>query len=178
MAAGGVASGFVLKGTTYRGAKGQAMRSVIVSTFGGPEQFRIIEEPDLTLAAGQMVARVSSIGINHAELMQRRGEYKIASGDRPLPPGLEAGGVIESVGAGVTDRHVGQRVLVGVDAPERDDAPCAAATVHIFWPAPKRPCRRLVRWLGTTACLWPGRSGWPRCSRLAPPWRRASTSAR
>jgi NADPH2:quinone reductase len=113
-------AGGMLKITRRRG---QAMRSVIVSRFGGPEELCIVEAPDPTPGPGQVVVRVTSIGMNHAELMQRRGEYKIASGDPPFTPGLEAGGVIESVGAGVTDRHVGQRVILGIDAPGRADAP-------------------------------------------------------
>jgi NADPH:quinone reductase-like Zn-dependent oxidoreductase len=61
--------------------------------------------------------RLTSIGMNHAELMARRGEYKIASGEPPFIPGLEGGGVVEAVGDRVSARSVGQRVILGLDAP-------------------------------------------------------------
>ena len=66
--------------------------------------------------------QVTSIGMNHAELMARRGEYRLTSGDPPFTPGLEAGGIIDALGEGVTAPQIGQRVVVGVDAPRLGSA--------------------------------------------------------
>ncbi|MCE9590845.1 MAG: zinc-dependent alcohol dehydrogenase family protein [Planctomycetes bacterium] len=95
------------------------MKRVIVDRFGGPETLRVVEEPTTEPGPGQLRVRVTSIGMNHAELMARRGDYKIVSGSPPFTPGLECGGVIDAIGAGVTQRRVGDRVTLGLDTPRR-----------------------------------------------------------
>jgi NADPH:quinone reductase-like Zn-dependent oxidoreductase len=94
------------------------MYKVIVKAFGDAEQLQIVELPDPTPAAGtnQVVVRLTSIGMNHADLMTRRGEYKVISGDPPFTPGLEGGGYIQAIGNAVKDRHIGQRVVLSLDA--------------------------------------------------------------
>ena len=103
------------------------MKKVIVDEFGPPEVLRVIDAPTPEPGPGQVRIRVTSIGMNHAELMARRGEYRLASGDPPFTPGLEAGGVIDALGDGVTTRRIGQRVIIGVDAP-RANAPAGGGT--------------------------------------------------
>jgi hypothetical protein len=49
-----------------------------------------------------------------ADLMARRGEYKLSSGDPPFTPGLEGGGVIDAIGPGVQGRKIGERVVLGL----------------------------------------------------------------
>ncbi len=93
------------------------MKRVVVRQFGGVENLTLEHEPDPVPASGQVLVQLSSIGMNHAELMARRGEYRITSGQPPFTPGLEGGGVIVQVGAGVADRAVGQRVVLTLDAP-------------------------------------------------------------
>lgn len=95
------------------------MYKIVVEEFGGIDKLQIVEAADPTPGPGQVVVRQTSIGMNHAELMSRRGEYRIASGDPPFTPGLEGGGIIEAVGEGVTQRKVGQRVSLSLDAPRR-----------------------------------------------------------
>lgn len=93
------------------------MKQVIVERFGGVEELKVVEVPTPEPGTGQVRIRVTSIGMNHAELMGRRGEYRLSTGEPPFTPGLEAGGVVDAVGTGVTDRKVGQRVVLGADAP-------------------------------------------------------------
>ena len=93
------------------------MKQVIVDEFGPPQVLQVAEVPTPEPGPGQVRVAVTSIGLNHAELMARRGEYKLASGDPPFTPGIEAGGVIDALGDGVTGLQLGQRVIVGVDAP-------------------------------------------------------------
>ena len=97
------------------------MYKVVVNEFGGVDKLTIVETETPTPAADsdQVVVRLTSIGMNHAELMSRRGEYKIASGDPPFVPGLEGGGIIEAVADGAGGFKVGDRVILGVDAPRR-----------------------------------------------------------
>lgn len=93
------------------------MKRVVVEQFGGVEHLSVVEEATPAPAPGRVRVRLTSIGMNHAELMARRGEYKLSSGDPPFTPGVEGGGVIEAVGDGVADRHVGQRVILNPGAP-------------------------------------------------------------
>jgi len=88
------------------------MQQVIVSEFGGVEKLQLTDQPDLAPGPGQVLVRLTCIGLNHADLMARRGEYKLASGDPPFTPGIEGGGVIEAAGEGVESRRTGQRVVL------------------------------------------------------------------
>lgn len=99
------------------------MKQVIVEAFGGVEQLKIQELPTPEPGPGQVRVRITSIGMNHAELMGRRGEYKLSTGEPPFVPGLEAGGVIDAVGEGVDGSRVGQRVALGPDVPRSKDGP-------------------------------------------------------
>jgi NADPH:quinone reductase len=94
------------------------MYQVMVKRFGDVDQLEVIDIPDLIPEpnSNQVLIRVTSIGMNYADLMARRGEYKLISGSPPFTPGLEAGGYIEAVGSQVTDRIVGQRVLLSLGA--------------------------------------------------------------
>ena len=92
------------------------MQQVVVERFGGVEELQCREVPTPKPGAGQVLVRLTSIGMNHADLMGRRGEYKLSTGDPPYTPGLEGGGVIEAVGEGVEASRVGQRVCLAPDA--------------------------------------------------------------
>jgi NADPH:quinone reductase len=98
------------------------MKEVVVERFGEPGVLTLVERPTPQPGRGEVRVRVTSIGMNHAELMARRGEYKLSSGDPPFTPGLEAGGVIEAVSEGVTERRVGQRVAIDLFTPRRGTA--------------------------------------------------------
>ena len=93
------------------------MQKVIVNTFGDIDQLEVVDLPDPVPAPGEVVVQCTSIGLNNADLMARRGEYKLLSGNPPFTPGLEGGGVIAAVGVGVTERSPGQRVILALDAP-------------------------------------------------------------
>jgi len=99
------------------------MKKVIVKEFGQPEVLKILhlETPDP--GPGQVRVALTSVGMNQADLMARRGEYILSSGFPPFTPGIEGGGFIEAIGKGVTNRKVGQRVILGADAPRRNNKP-------------------------------------------------------
>jgi len=74
---------------------------------GGPEALRL---EDLTLGApgvGEARVRQTAIGVNYVDVYHRTGLYPL-----PLPTGIgvEAAGVVEAVGAGVTHLRAGDRV--------------------------------------------------------------------
>lgn len=99
------------------------MQQVIVQQFGDPEVLDVRELETPPCDAGEVRVRVTSIGLNHADLMGRAGQYKASTGEPPFTPGIEAGGVIESVGAGVDASRLGQRVSLAPGLPRAVDGP-------------------------------------------------------
>ena len=74
---------------------------------GGPEVLRVERKDVGDPGPGQVRLRHVAVGLNFADTYFRSGVYPV-----PLPSGVgnEASGVIEAVGAGVTDWQVGDRV--------------------------------------------------------------------
>jgi NADPH:quinone reductase-like Zn-dependent oxidoreductase len=95
------------------------MYKVVVRAFGGVDQLEIVERDTPAPTSEQVRVRLTSIGMNHAELMGRRGQYKLSTGDPPFTPGLEGGGIVDAIGDGVTRLRIGDRVILGIDAPQR-----------------------------------------------------------
>ena len=62
-----------------------------------------------TPGAGDVVVDVAAAGINNADLLQRRGLYRVPAGASPVL-GLEVSGIVAGVGADVTGWAVGDRV--------------------------------------------------------------------
>ena len=88
------------------------MRAVVITRHGGPEVLRVEDRPDPAAGEGDVRIAVRAAGINFADLLARSGVYP----DAPSPPcvvGYEVGGEVESVGAGVEELAVGDRVMAG-----------------------------------------------------------------
>ena len=85
------------------------MRAVEISQPGPPEVLRAVERPDPAPADGEVRIRVAAAGVNRPDILQRRGAYPPPPGASDLP-GLEVAGVIDTLGSGVTDLHIGDRV--------------------------------------------------------------------
>jgi NADPH:quinone reductase-like Zn-dependent oxidoreductase len=85
---------------------------VVQNGVGGPEVLKVAERPDPPVGPGEVRIAVRAAGINFADTMARVGLYP----DAPKPPcvlGYEVAGEVESVGEGVVDFAVGQRVMAG-----------------------------------------------------------------
>ncbi|MEO0676774.1 MAG: NADPH:quinone oxidoreductase family protein [Pseudomonadota bacterium] len=85
------------------------MRALQVTEFKTTPALTDIPMP--TPAEGEIRLRVETCGLNFADLLMIRGEYQ----ETPEPPftlGLEAAGVVDAVGAGVTGVAEGDRVAV------------------------------------------------------------------
>jgi NADPH:quinone reductase-like Zn-dependent oxidoreductase len=86
------------------------VRAYAIEEFGGPGS--IHELPDPTPAEGQVRVRVEAASINPADVVMMKGLYKDMMEHRfPLVPGLDLGGVVDSVGAGVDGLQVGDPVF-------------------------------------------------------------------
>ncbi|MFC5789128.1 NADPH:quinone oxidoreductase [Agromyces tardus] len=89
------------------------MRALIHSTFGEPGT--VLEVADLPLPEpGPTQARVRTLlaTIHNHDLWTVRGTYGFKP-ELPAPAGTEAVGIVDAVGADVTDVQVGQRVVTG-----------------------------------------------------------------
>lgn len=84
------------------------MRAVRFSRFGGPEVLEIVELPDPRPGPGEVRVAVRAAGVNPSDWKKRAGLM-----DEGLPQtlGHEAAGVVDALGAGVTDVAVGDRVF-------------------------------------------------------------------
>lgn len=87
------------------------MRAVVCRSFAPLDQLVIEERPSLDLAPNQVRVAVTAAGVNFVDALIVQGLYQIKP---PLPftPGGESVGRVVEIGASVTDRSVGQRVLV------------------------------------------------------------------
>ncbi|HEV8255340.1 MAG TPA: quinone oxidoreductase, partial [Casimicrobiaceae bacterium] len=81
---------------------------------GGPEVMQWEEVAVGEPGPGEARVRHTAIGLNYIDTYQRSGLYKLA-----LPSGLggEGAGVVEAVGAGITDVKAGDRVAYGGGPP-------------------------------------------------------------
>ncbi|HEX7386834.1 MAG TPA: quinone oxidoreductase [Castellaniella sp.] len=85
-------------------------RVVRVEQHGGPEVLQLAQIDVPEMGADEVRIRQKAIGLNFIDIYCRTGLYP-----HPLPHGLgmEASGIVEAVGAGVTHLHVGDRVAYG-----------------------------------------------------------------
>lgn len=88
------------------------MRAVVITKHGGPDVLQVQEMPDPPVGPGEVRIAVKAAGINFADTMARTGLYPDAP-KLPCVVGYEFAGEIESVGEGVEDHKVGDRVLGG-----------------------------------------------------------------
>jgi NADPH:quinone reductase len=85
------------------------MKAVLIEKLGGPEVMKVAEVPKPEVKLGTVLIKVRAAGINFADTLFRQGQYLIQP-QLPDTPGMEAGGEIDAVGAGVTNVKPGQRV--------------------------------------------------------------------
>jgi NADPH2:quinone reductase len=87
------------------------IKAIRIHANGGPELMRFEEIALAPPGAGEARVRHTAIGINYSDINVRRGGFYLARPLRfPVILGNEAAGVVESVGAGVTDIRAGDRV--------------------------------------------------------------------
>lgn len=89
---------------------GTEMKAVIVTEFGGPEVLKMADIPIPAIGPDQVLIKVHATSVNFADIKSRYGQYHGAS-QPPFVPGLDAAGVVETVGSNVTQWHPGQRVI-------------------------------------------------------------------
>jgi len=81
---------------------------VLIDHPGGPDVLRVEQRAVPEPGQGEVLVRQAAAGVNFIDVQHRTGRYPIAS--YPAPIGMEGAGVVEAVGAGVTDWKPGDRV--------------------------------------------------------------------
>jgi NADPH2:quinone reductase len=85
------------------------MKAIVFAQTGGPEVLALADVPKPEVRPGMVLIKAHAIGVNFADTRFRQGTY-VAKPKLPDTPGMEAAGVVEAVGDGVTDVRPGQRV--------------------------------------------------------------------
>ncbi len=89
-------------------------KTVIISQHGGPETLTISDRPVGDPGPGEVRIRHEACGLNFIDCYQRSGLYPM---QMPAALGMEAAGVIEAVGDGVTHLKPGDRAAYAAQPP-------------------------------------------------------------
>lgn len=87
------------------------MKAIGCMEFGDPSVLKILSLPSPSCDEHQVLIRTEGVSVNYADLQTRRGVYHAGGSTFPAIPGLDAAGIVEKVGAQVTNVQVGQRVI-------------------------------------------------------------------
>ncbi|RYE86695.1 MAG: NADP-dependent oxidoreductase [Myxococcales bacterium] len=94
------------------------MRAVTITKAGGPEVLTVTEREVRAAGPGEVRIAVRAAAVNPTDILMR--EMTAYAKDTPGIPGMDAAGVIESVGPGVTRLAVGDQVMA-VATPRRPE---------------------------------------------------------
>ena len=89
-------------------------RAVRIDEHGGPEKLKLVDVTVGEPGPGEIRIRHKAVGLNYIDVYQRAGMYPLPM---PLQMGMEASGVIEAVGEGVTHLKVGDRAAYASQPP-------------------------------------------------------------
>jgi NADPH:quinone reductase len=92
----------------------QTVQAIRIDQNGGPEQLKWVTVEVGDPGPGQIRIRHRAIGLNFIDVYQRSGVYALPM---PLQLGMEAAGVVEAVGEGVTHLQVGDRAAYASQPP-------------------------------------------------------------
>jgi len=111
------------------------MKAIIVHQFGGPEVLRLEEVANPSPGPSEIVVRIKAAGVNPVDTYIRAGAHAVKP-SLPYVPGSDGAGIIESVGSGVKEFAVGDRVYIaGFDKTGRtgtyaERTICSVSQVH------------------------------------------------
>ena len=89
-------------------------KTVIIEEFGGSDQLKVVDRDVGEPKAGEVRIAHHAVGLNFIDVYQRTGLYPL---ELPTALGMEASGVIEAVGEGVTHLKVGDRAAYAAMPP-------------------------------------------------------------
>ncbi len=86
------------------------MRCYVIPAPGSIDNLKLVERPDPTPAAGQVLVRVKATSLNYRDLITIEGKYARSAPKPDLVPLSGGAGEVVAVGAGVTRVKAGDRV--------------------------------------------------------------------
>ena len=89
-------------------------RAIRIEQQGGPEQLQLVQVAVGEPGPGEVRIRHKAVGLNFIDVYQRSGLYAL---NLPAQLGMEASGIIEAVGEGVTHLAVGDRAAYASQPP-------------------------------------------------------------
>ena len=89
-------------------------KAVRINQHGGPEELQIVDVAVGEPGPGEIRIQHKAVGLNYIDVYQRAGVYTLPM---PLQLGMEAAGVVEAVGVGVTHLQVGDRAAYASQPP-------------------------------------------------------------
>ncbi len=92
----------------------QTSRAIRIDQNGGPEELKLVSVQVGDPGPGEIRIRHHAVGLNFIDVYQRSGLYTLPM---PLQMGMEAAGVVEAVGEGVTHLKVGDRAAYASQPP-------------------------------------------------------------
>ncbi|MDD5480744.1 quinone oxidoreductase [Rhodoferax sp.] len=92
----------------------QTSRAIRIDQHGGPEQLKLVTVAVGEPGPGEIRLRHHAVGLNFIDVYQRSGLYPMSL---PQTLGMEAAGVVEAVGEGVTHLQVGDRAAYASQPP-------------------------------------------------------------
>jgi NADPH:quinone reductase len=84
------------------------MKAIVIHELGDADVLKYEETPRPDPGPGEARFKVQAAGLNFIDIYVRTGQYKSTL---PAIPGQEAAGIVDAVGPGVTEVHVGERVV-------------------------------------------------------------------
>ncbi|MGY1552191.1 quinone oxidoreductase family protein [Microbacterium sp. A588] len=87
--------------------------AIVYTELGTPDVLQLVEIPDPVAGPGEVVVRIEAAGVNPLDAKLRRGARPGAPITQPRRVGFDGAGVIESLGEGVSEFAVGDRVAIG-----------------------------------------------------------------
>jgi NADPH2:quinone reductase len=120
----------------YIKIKEETVKAIRVYEFGNPEVMKIEEVTDPKPGTGEVVVSVYAVGVNPVDTYIRSGLYALKP-ELPYTPGMDAAGIVESIGEGVGHVEPGDRVYIAgtVSGSYAEKALCRESQVH---PLPKK----------------------------------------
>ena len=91
-----------------------ASRAIHIAQHGGPEQLQLVNVTVGDPGPGEVRIRHHAVGLNFIDVYQRSGLYPQ---QLPVQLGMEAAGVVDAVGEGVSHLQVGDRVAYASNPP-------------------------------------------------------------
>src|SRR6202521_4974620 len=88
----------------------ETMKAILCRRFCGPDDLDLADIPQPQAGPGEAVVRVKAAALNFFDTLMIAGKYQ-SKPPFPFSPAAEFAGVVEAIGAGVTEFAPGDRVM-------------------------------------------------------------------